>query len=219
MVVTLQNSVKAIVLTALITPSVNALDVLNEPVRHHLLDSIFTMVSGCFPATSKYNIKLDFIARAGTSGVNELYDDNGTLNNSINNRYYAGIQLRVPLYSSMEIERSVNWEREQRQLAADAVGVLGQHLAAREQGLEEFRLFKALEQRSQQRVLEGVAETAEQVGYLEKAVTTRDKITAAEAGITTARLKLTALCSEDMRANVNQFIIEQTGHYDDALNQ
>jgi hypothetical protein len=72
--------------------------------------------------------------------------------------------------------------------------------------MRELDLMKTLERRSQKRVAAGVAETAEQVAFLEKVSKLESEIIRQRAAITTNRLALVAQCPESQTPRIEALI-------------
>ena len=132
---------------------------------------------------------------------------------SISGGSRAGVALvaRVPLYSAAEMDREREREYARRVKVADAVGAFVTALAEREKNHRELQLMRALERRSQERVKIGVAETAEQVRYLEKVATIEGELLKLNGQIQTARLELIGHCSAPTADGLDRHLVQFIG--------
>lgn len=83
---------------------------------------------------------------------------------------------RIPLVSATELDKERNREAERHGRVADAVGELVGAFAEHAMTARQLALSRALEKRAQERVRAGVADTAEQVHYLEQVAALELKI-------------------------------------------
>ncbi len=165
---------------------------------------LFDAINNCYAPDGWFRPEITAKVSYGqNNGVS--VDDNGTLT-SDNKRYAGAVVLSVPLYSSNENRREGEWERQQRLKPADAVGGLITALAEERRAMRELDLMKTLERRSQKRVAAGVAETAEQVAFLEKVSKLESEIIRQRAAITTNRLALVAQCPESQTPRIEALI-------------
>jgi hypothetical protein len=133
-----------------------------------------------------------------------IIDDSGMLSGG--GRASVALVARVPLYSAAEVDREREREYMRRGKVADAVGALVSSLADRVRLQRELDMTRALEQRAQQRVFIGVAETSEQVKYLEKVADVDGQLLRQKGLIEKARLDLLGLCYESEVDRVDEFI-------------
>lgn len=160
---------------------------------------LFNEVIGCMPIKTRYNLSIDLTARINNSNSFDLE------NNSFSyGKYYIGIVAKMPLFSTLEIEREYNWELERRSNAAKVINQYFTAIAEQRRAEEEISLFSALEQRAQERVKAGVSETREQVEYLKLNIAAREKFNKAKASKEEARLILEALCTHPESLNFGE---------------
>jgi len=169
---------------------------------------VLSKMTECIPQKTKFKLELNLVGRAGTDSV---YDEGmGNLGN-----YYIGIVAKMPLYSSVEVERGLKWESDIRFKIGELIGTIAANVVIARKSLKEIGLYSALEKRAQNRIEVGVAYTQEQVDYLEKVIIAQSKKNAAIASIHTARMELIALCSPLYQDNINRFLNRAIA---DALN-
>ncbi|GAB2882769.1 hypothetical protein GCM10027277_59390 [Pseudoduganella ginsengisoli] len=94
---------------------------------------------------------------------------------------------RIPLISASELDKERNREAERRGKIAEAVGSLVAARAERVMQTRQLSLLQALEKRAQERVRIGVAETSEQVHYLEQVAALETRIQALQGDEIKAR--------------------------------
>jgi hypothetical protein len=165
---------------------------------------LFDAINSCYAPDSWFRPEITAKVSYGqNNGVS--VDDNGSLT-SDSRRYAGAVVLSVPLYSSNENRREREWERQKRLKTADAVGGLITALAEERRAMRELDLMKTLEKRSQKRVQAGVAETAEQVAFLEKVSRLESEIIKNRAAVTTNRLSLVAQCPESQTPRIEALI-------------
>jgi hypothetical protein len=165
------------------------------------LDGILLRMIRCLPKRSKFNLNIDLVSRFGSGGVGDVSDYGNV------GRYYVGIVAKMPLYSSIEIERSLKWESEIRLKISDLIGNIANNVVVMRTALRELGLYVALESRSKRRIRAGIAFTEEQVKYLEKVISARNRRNSAIASINVSRLELISLCRESKRSSVNSVLI------------
>lgn len=164
---------------------------------------LFEMALDCWPAPSYF--------RADVSLEGRLRNDRSTAVNSsggleTGSRASVALVAKLPLYSSAELDREREREYTRRTKAADAVGELIGALADRQRIFRELDLMRALERRSQERVKIGVAETAEQVKYLEKVADLEGALIKQRGTIEKARLGLMGMCAAQHANRVDEYI-------------
>lgn len=164
---------------------------------------LFDMALKCWPAPSHFRAELNLESRIN-SMRSTIIDDSGMLSGG--GRASVALVARVPLYSAAEVDREREREYMRRGKVADAVGALVSSLADRVRLQRELDMTRALEQRAQQRVFIGVAETSEQVKYLEKVADVDGQLLRQKGLIEKARLDLLGLCSESEVDRVDEFI-------------
>lgn len=166
--------------------------------------ALFDAVIACHPTRTWFRGELQAIARAGTRTALDL---DGTITGGT---HYAGIVLRIPLYSAVERDREIEREQARRNAAAAAVAALHDALARRATARREIALYRSLESRAALRVRHGVAETGEQVRMAEKLVGAINALAKAEADIEGARLTLRGMCGAEQTAAMDALLSEAT---------
>jgi hypothetical protein len=164
-------------------------------------DALFDAVVRCYPAPSWFRGELSAIARAGTSTTTDLTDAAAT-----GGKTYIGLVAKIPLYAPVEADREREHESGRRQQIALAVAKLNEAAINRAVGLRKRALYLSLESRAAMRVRHGVADTTEQISYLEKLAAQEDTIAKANADITAARLTLRGMCQEDKAGAIDRMI-------------
>lgn len=164
-------------------------------------DRLFTAVLDCFPAPSWFRGELSAIAKVGTSGAVDITD--GTPYGSST---YVGIVAKIPLYSPVEYARIREHESQRRVEIARAVAALNSAVTKRAVARRAAALYRSLESRAAQRIRYGVADTAEQVRYVEAVAEQERAMSTAEAEITAARLTLVGMCADDRAESVDALI-------------
>lgn len=169
---------------------------------HIPAEAVFYRVLECYPAGSKWKLDIALEARARTADVGSFDTADGTALGS----NYIGIVARMPLYSATELDRQREREHRRRQDTAKTVADFVQAVAARNHALRELGLYSSLEARARLRVLQGIAEASEQVGYLEKTARAQEALIKAETAILEHRLKLVAACEDRKADGLNHYL-------------
>jgi len=165
---------------------------------------LFDAINSCYLPDGWFRPEITARVSAGrNSGVS--VDDDGSLT-SDSRRYAGAIVMSVPIYSSADNKREKEWDRQRRIKTAEAVGELITSLAEERRAMRELDLMKSLERRSQKRVAAGVAETAEQVAFLEKVSKLESEIIRQRAAITSSRLTLVAQCPDSETPRIQALI-------------
>lgn len=163
-------------------------------------DSVFLMVMRCFPSKGAFNAELSLVA-----GFKENLSDWDEDLPDISD-HYVGIVGRIPLYSSNERSRQREREFQRRNVTAQHVAGFISAIAKRNQKYRELGLYRALEARASARVLNGIAETTEQITMLEKTAIAHAEIITHEASVIEHRLALAGLCEDSKRELVNDHL-------------
>jgi hypothetical protein len=168
---------------------------------------LFDLVVACWPAKSWFRGDLYLEARASSkSSVGGLaIDPNSGIVSSSGDRSIA-LVARIPLISATELDKERNREAERRGKIAEAVGNLVSAYSERVMQLRQLKLLQALEKRAQERVRLGVAETAEQVRYLEQVSALETKIQALQSDEIKARLHVVGMCDERSMARIDAYL-------------
>lgn len=164
---------------------------------------LFSMALKCWPAPSHFRGEMNLESRINSMRSTYI-DDSGMLTGG--GRASVALVARVPLYSAAEVDREREREYLRRGKVAEAVGALVSTLADRTRLQREFDMTRALEQRAQQRVFIGVAETSEQVKYLEKVAELDGQLLRQKGLLEKARLDLLGLCSDPEAQRLDEFI-------------
>lgn len=179
-----------------------------KPPRGVDPDRLFHAVLACFPAPSWFRGELSAIARAGTGSAIDIGPD-GTLNRG---SAYVGIVAKIPLFSPVEAGRLREHEANRRVKIARAVAALNSAVTKLAIARRAAALYRSLESRAAQRVRYGVADTAEQVRYVEAVAEQERAAAAAKAEITAARLTLVGMCADDRAGSVDALIRAMLGN-------
>jgi hypothetical protein len=174
-----------------------------KPAKKIDSDLIFRTIVNCYP------IKpwgMDIQLRAAMTQRDE---SETTINTSDLGRYYIGVVARMPIYSEPEIERARNKEYDRRKDTTATIAKMIQALATKRRAERLLGLYQSLEQRAQLRVAEGIVETTEQIGYLEKVALTQAELDTANAEIEGARLALLGQCRPEVEHTVNDFLLNE----------
>jgi chromosome segregation ATPase len=143
------------------------------------------------------------------SDTGSYVDSSGTITGG--SRAGVALVARVPLYSAAEMDREREREYARRVKVADAVGAFVTALGEREKHQRELALMRALERRSQERVKIGVAETAEQVRYLERVASIEGELLKLRGQIQKARLEMIGHCSAPTADGLDRHLVQFIG--------
>ncbi len=180
-------------------PAINALPKIDS-------DAIFKAVNRCYPLKSGFG--LDISLKAGAT-YKDTANNSTQINTLDSNRYYAGIVANMPLYSDVEIDKERKLEYQRRMQTTDTIKALLTGVATKRRAERLMGLYEALEKRAQERIKNGLAETAEQITFLEKVATTQGELDQANASIEASRLALIGQCRPDAEQEVNDYILSQ----------
>jgi hypothetical protein len=168
---------------------------------------LFELTVACWPEKSWFRGELHVEGRlankkaAQNSAVDPL---SGTITTR-DDRYIA-LVARIPLISASELDKERNREAERRGKIAEAVGSLVSAYAERVMQTRQLTLLQALEKRAQERVRMGVAETGEQVRYLEQVAALETRIQALQGDEIKARLHLLGMCDDTNMARIDAYL-------------
>ena len=84
------------------------------------MDFLFGQVAHCIPQKSKFKLEINLVGRFNSSST-LLFDENQV---GSTGRTYVGITAKILLFSSIKIERQINWEMGIREKAATRIGKL-----------------------------------------------------------------------------------------------
>ena len=166
---------------------------------------LYEITLNCWPAPSVMRLEVSLEGRAKTDRSGYV-DESGSLQS--NNRLSVGVVARLPLYSALELDREREREYARRTKLADAVGNFISILAERQKHNRELDLMRSLERRAQERIKIGVAETSEQVAYLEKVAIIEGKLLQQRGQLEKSRLELISHCSVSQADNLDKIILQ-----------
>jgi hypothetical protein len=179
-----------------------------QPAMEIDSDLLFRSVVNCFPERVPWGLELDAVAGARYVDQNNsitTFDTSGLA------KHYVGVVAKMPLYSAEEINRQRQSEYTRREDVAKNVEAFLSALAAQRRAKRQLGLFTSLEARAQERVALGLADSTEQITYLEKVIDAQSKLDDAEAGLNGARLALVGQCRDEMADSVNNHILQLIG--------
>lgn len=158
---------------------------------------LFDLTVACWPEKSWFRGELHVEGRLANkkNAQNSSLDPNSGTITTRDDRYIA-LVARIPLMS----------EAERRGKIAEAVGNLVSAYAERVMQARQLSLLQALEKRAQERVRVGVAETGEQVRYLEQVAALETRIQALQGDEIKARLHLLGMCDETHMARIDAYL-------------
>jgi hypothetical protein len=174
-----------------------------KPAKKIDSDLIFRTIVNCYPV-KPWGVDIQLRA-----AVTQKDESETTINTSDLGRYYIGVVARMPIYSEPEIERARNKEYIRRKDTTATIAKMIQALATKRRAERLLGLYMSLEQRAQLRVAEGIVETTEQIGYLEKVALTQAELDTANAEIEGARLALVGQCRPEVEHTVNDFLLHE----------
>jgi hypothetical protein len=168
---------------------------------------LFDLTVACWPEKSWFRGELHVEGRLANkkNAQNSSLDPNSGTITTRDDRYIALI-ARIPLMSASELDKERNREAERRGKIAEAVGSLVSAYAERVMQTRQLSLLQALEKRAQERVRVGVAETGEQVRYLEQVAALETRIQALHGDEIKARLHLLGMCDETNMARIDAYL-------------
>lgn len=168
---------------------------------------LFDLTVACWPEKSWFRGELHVEGRLANkkNAQNSSLDPNSGTITTRDDRYIA-LVARIPLMSASELDKERNREAERRGKIAEAVGNLVSAYAERVMQARQLSLLQALEKRAQERVKVGVAETGEQVRYLEQVAALETRIQALQGDEIKARLHLLGMCDETHMARIDAYL-------------
>lgn len=170
---------------------------------------LYERVLACWPAPSYMRAEVSIESRI-RSDQSSYLDEGGNVRNG--SRVGVGLVARIPLYSAAELDREREREYMRRVKVADSVGLFLSVLAERHKNRRELELMRALERRSQERVRIGVAETAEQVRYLERVSSLEGTLLQQRGQIEKSRLELIGHCSAGTANSIDRHLLQYIDH-------
>lgn len=170
---------------------------------------LYDTALGCWPAESFFKAEVSLEGRLRTDRVNHLEEVTGRETGA--SRAAVTLVARIPLYSAMDLDREREREYMRRVKLADAVGGFYTSLTDRERAYRKLILMRAMERRAQERVRIGVAETAEQVRYLERVAGIEGDLLKLRGQLEKARLELIGHCSPALGNELDRILIKYIG--------
>jgi hypothetical protein len=168
---------------------------------------LFDLAVACWPEKSWFRGELHLEGRLANrkNAQNSAIDpETGTITTR-DDRYIA-LVARIPLMSAAELDKERSREAERRGKIAEAVGSLVAARAERVMQTRQLTLLQALEKRAQERVRAGVAETGEQVRYLEQVAALETRLQSLQGDEIKARLHILGLCDETSMARIDAYL-------------
>ena len=162
----------------------------------------------CWPAPSYMRAEIGLEGNLRSDQSNYL---DGTGNVRATGRAAVGLVARLPLYSALELDKEREREFIRRTKLADAVGVFITALAERMKARRQLDLIRSLERRSQERVKIGVAETAEQVKYLEQVASLEGDLMKIGGQLEKSRLELIGHCTAHAGDVLDRHLVQFIG--------
>lgn len=159
--------------------------------------ALFARVIQCYPAPSWFRPEITAEARIGS----RTFDATGA---SVGPG--GSIVVRVPLFSSLEVDRERERESARRVQIAQAVSTFLEALVQHRLTDRAIVLHRQLEARARQRVAAGVAETAEQVQYMRQVAELEAQRVTWLSKATSARTHLVGMCTEDQAGGLDQYM-------------
>lgn len=154
---------------------------------------LYERALACWPVRSLFRGEVTLEGRLRND--RGLYlDDSGAASGG--SRASAALVARLPLYSAIELDREREREWARRVRVAESTGQFVSILAERDKLRRQLDLLRALERRSQERVKAGVAETAEQVAFMEKVAGLEGELVRLSGQLQKARIELLGNCHE-----------------------
>jgi hypothetical protein len=168
---------------------------------------LFDLAVACWPEKSWFRDELHLEGRLANKkhAQNSSLDPNTGTITTRDDRYIA-LVARIPLLSAAELDKERNREAERRGKIAEAVGNLVSAHAEWVMQTRQLSLLQALEKRAQERVRVGVAETGEQVRYLEQVAALETRLQALQGDEIKARLHLLGMCDEANMARIDAYL-------------
>lgn len=166
---------------------------------------LYERALACWPAPSSMRFEVNLEGRI-RSDRSTYVDESNNMRSA--GRYGVGVVARIPLYSTVELDREREREYMRRTKLAESVGSFIALLAERQKHTRQLELMRALERRAQERVKLGVAETTEQVGYLEKVATIEGALLKQRGDLQKSRLELIGHCSPSQTDELDRHIIQ-----------
>lgn len=195
------------------SPSLHAPDKPPAPGPAPDARDLYERALACWPVRSLFRGEVTLEGRVRNERGLYLDDSNGV--SSGGSRASAALVARLPLYSAIELDREREREWSRRVRVAESAGAFVSVLAERDKLRRQLDLLRALERRSQERVRAGVAETAEQVGFMEKVASTEGEIVRLSGLLQKARIELLGNCHEHqadgLDAHIKQLLASSRG--------
>lgn len=174
---------------------------------------LYERALACWPVRSLFRGEVTLEGRVRNERGLYLDDSQGVASGT--SRASAALVARIPLYSSIELDREREREWSRRVRVAESAGAFVSVLAECDKLRRQLDLLRALERRSQERVRAGVAETAEQVAFMEKVAGAEGEIVRLSGMLQKARIELLGNCHEHhadaLDAHIKQLLASARG--------
>ncbi len=195
------------------SPSFHAPDKPPAPGAAPDARELYERALACWPVRSLFRGEVTLEGRLRNERGLYLDDSSGISQGT--SRASAALVARIPLYSSIELDREREREWARRVRVAESAGAFVSVLAERDKLRRQLDLLRALERRSQERVKAGVAETAEQVAFMEKVAGAEGEIVRLSGMLQKARIELLGNCHErqadGLDAHLQQLLASHRG--------
>ena len=168
-------------------------------------EKLFNSIMNCYPAISHWNIEIALKGSISTSNFISVDEDNdGTTSIGQN---YVRLVASMPIYSSKELSREREREYRRRTDTAGVIADFIKAVASRNHAIRQLSLYRSLEDRSRLRVQNGIADSGEQVKYLEKVSSSQLSLITTETKILDSRLRLISMCTPEKADLMNNHLI------------
>lgn len=186
-------------------PSHNAPPLPDKPGPIPDARELYERALNCWPAASFLRAEVGLEGRLQNERTTYLDTTSGTVQGT--GRAGVALVARIPLYSAIELDREREREYTRRTKLADSTGTFIQAVSDRQKARRELSLMRALERRAQERIRVGVAETAEQVKYLEKVAQLEGELIKLGGQLQKSRLELIGHCDPGRANDVDAYLM------------
>lgn len=166
---------------------------------------VFRKVMACYPTLSNFDVDLDLTAgyKSNSAFVNDQ------------DRFYAGLVFKMPLYSTAENSRVREQEYNRRKDVSKLIADFTHQITKRDLSIRLIALYKNLEKREQLRVRAGIEHkkgslvtVSDQVSYLEKIAKEYQKKHEAVSEIESIKLQLVAHCESKKAPKIDKYLTQ-----------
>lgn len=169
--------------------------------------NIFDTVMACFPVASSFDVDIDF--KGGVKSY-ESVNDNGQRSQD---KFYAELVFKLPLYSTSENSRVREQEYKRRQDVSKLVASLSKFVTNRNLAIRMIALYTSLERREQLRIAGGVERKKgsivtvdNQIKYLEKIAKQEQLRISSISEIQSVKLQLVSHCHKNEVASIDYYL-------------